>query len=75
MDALALALVLFLEVGLKLIGVGFVVADAVKHSSFEGPPTEYRARIATEEEIAAAALELPELLRRAEEAVEGERNR
>ena len=70
MDALALALLLFFDVGLKLIGVGLVVADAMKRSPLEGPQTEYRVRIATEAEIAAAALEVPDLLRRAEEAAE-----
>jgi hypothetical protein len=67
MDAIVLGVVLFFEIGLKLIGA---VAGAVAPTPgppFEGPVV-YEVRTATAEEISAAAAELPELLRRAEEA-------
>jgi hypothetical protein len=69
-EAVALGVALFLEVGIKLIAVAVGAATPAGGPPFEGPPASYEVSVATDEEISAAAAELPELLRRAEEARE-----
>ena len=66
-QAVGPAVVLFFEVGLKLIAVAVGAATPASGPPYEGPVV-YEVRTASDEEIAAAAAEVPELLRRAEEA-------